>query len=108
MGVVIMLLGIGMVALPAGMLASRFSEELHKRREDFGREVDHLLDDGALARDDSRALERLRESLSLTTDEASRILADRRAAQTGEHRCPHCGKPLPPDDRDHGPAGGVG
>src|SRR5210317_1780672 len=49
MGAIIMLLGIGMVALPAGMLASRFSDALHQRREDFSREVDQMLEDGELS-----------------------------------------------------------
>ncbi len=96
MGVVIMLLGIGMVALPAGMLASRFSEELHKRREDFGREVDELLGDGRLSGRDADVLDHLRETLSLSEAEAKAILETRRARLTESANCPHCGKPLPP------------
>ena len=37
-GVVIMILGIGLVALPAGMLAGRFSEELHTAGKNTGDE----------------------------------------------------------------------
>ena len=47
-GVVIMILGIGLVALPAGMLASRFSEELQHRREEYRKRVDLALQDGRL------------------------------------------------------------
>jgi voltage-gated potassium channel len=96
MGIVIMLLGIGMVALPAGMLASRFSEELHKRREDFGREVDHMLDDGRLSGGEEDVLERLREMMSLSEDEAELILETRRTRLADTGHCPHCGKSLPP------------
>jgi voltage-gated potassium channel len=98
MGAVIMLLGIGMVALPAGMLASRFSEELHQRREDFGREVDQMLEDGLLSRTESSALEELREELALSEEEAADILENRRSQQSDPGLCPHCGRPL--DDAD--------
>tara|TARA_B110000438_G_scaffold302653_1_gene361037 strand:- start:2370 stop:3029 length:660 start_codon:yes stop_codon:yes gene_type:complete len=46
--VIVMILGIVLVALPAGMLASRFSEELHHRREEYRKRVDLALQDGSL------------------------------------------------------------
>ena len=101
LGAVIMLLGIGMVALPAGMLASRFSEELHERREDFGREVDSMLDDGQISDSEEVALEDVRERLMLTEEEAAQIVRgqqERIDQQDGSY-CPHCGKPLTPTPR---------
>jgi voltage-gated potassium channel len=94
MGAIIMLLGIGMVALPAGMLASRFSDELHKRREDFSREVDHMLEDGKISGAESSSLEELRETLLLTEAEAENILEGKRSRQAAAPRCPHCGGAL--------------
>jgi voltage-gated potassium channel len=94
MGAVIMLLGIGMVALPAGMLASRFSDELHQRREDFSREVDHMLEDGKLSGAESSSLEELRETLLLTEEEAEEILEQKRSRRAAAARCPHCGGAL--------------
>jgi len=101
LGVVIMLLGIGMVALPAGMLASRFSEELHKRRDDFSREVDSMLDDGQISDSEEDILEDVRERLMLSEEEAANIVRghqERLDHQDGSY-CPHCGKPLNPTPR---------
>ena len=39
-----MILGIGMVALPAGMLASRFSEVMHRQQELFRQFVEHEIE----------------------------------------------------------------
>jgi voltage-gated potassium channel len=94
MGAIIMLLGIGMVALPAGMLASRFSDELHQRREDFGRKVDSMLEDGTLSGSEASSLEELRETLLLTAEEAEEILEEKRSQQANAARCPHCGADL--------------
>ena len=94
MGAVIMLLGIGMVALPAGMLASRFSDELHQRREDFSREVDSMLEDGKLSGSESSSLEELRETLLLSEEEAEDILEEKRSRQAHAAHCPHCGGAL--------------
>jgi voltage-gated potassium channel len=94
MGAIIMLLGIGMVALPAGMLASRFSDELHQRREDFSREVDSMLEDGKLSGSESSSLEELRETLLLSEEEAEDILEEKRSRQANAAHCPHCGGAL--------------
>ena len=101
LGVVIMLLGIGMVALPAGMLASRFSEELHKRRDDFSREVDSMLDDGQISDSEEDVLEDVRERLMLSEEEAANIVRghQERLDHQGGSYCPHCGKPLNPTPR---------
>jgi voltage-gated potassium channel len=64
--VVIMALGVGMVALPAGMLASRFSEELDARRYDFSNAVRRSGHSG-------EALEELRQRLCLSEKDAERL-----------------------------------
>lgn len=83
-------LGVGMIALPAGVLASGFSEEMRVRREQFRGRVADALEDGRLTRSEKRKLDEVRDGLGLSEDEAARILAD--AARGGA--CPHCGKPL--------------
>lgn len=48
LGGLIGVIGIGMVALPAGLLASGFSEQLHERRREFEAAVSRILADGGI------------------------------------------------------------
>ena len=92
-GTLIMVLGIGMVALPAGMLASRFSEELHKRREAFRRTVRRVRRDGTLTEAELDKLDGERADLCLSEHDAETILADD-AARHDTGVCPTCHRPL--------------
>ena len=78
--VLVMAMGVGMVALPAGMLASRFSEELKVRRQAFARAISDN-------RHDADQLGRLQEQLCLSPTDADRL-------RTNMHSCPHCGSAL--------------
>lgn len=89
-GVVIMILGIGLVALPAGMLASRFSEELHHRREEYRRRVDLALQDGELDTDEITALKAAQQEYMLTDQSANQIVAEE--SKRRSHVCQTCGK----------------
>ncbi len=92
---VIGIIGVGMVALPAGLLASGFSQLLHERRREFEAAVDRILRDGTLSADEGDRLKQLRDELGLTDHQAAeitRLIAHRRSA-SGEV-CPHCGKPI--------------
>lgn len=89
-GVVIMILGIGLVALPAGMLASRFSEELHHRREEYRRRVDLALQDGQLDDDERTSLKAAQREYMLTDDSANQIVAEE--SKRRSHVCQTCGK----------------
>ena len=94
-GVCIMVVGVGMVALPAGILASAFSEHSRKRREDYADLVDSALEDGELSPDELSQLEFTRKTLGLREDDAEQIIL--RTARDEERRlrtCPHCHKPL--------------
>ena len=48
LGGVIAVIGLGMVALPAGLLAAGFSEQLHIRKRAFEDEVHNMLKDGVI------------------------------------------------------------
>lgn len=89
-GVVIMILGIGLVALPAGMLASRFSEELHHRREEYRRRVDLALQDGELDDEEVTSLKAAQREYMLTDDSANQIVAEE--SKRRSHVCQTCGK----------------
>ncbi len=91
LGALTAILGVGMIALPAGVLASGFSEQMRIRREEYREAVEKALEDGSLKRNERRLLEQTRRTLQLSDDEAALIL--RQAVETG-HLCPHCNQPL--------------
>lgn len=84
-------LGIGMVALPAGVLASGFSEQMRLRREEYREAVERALEDGSLTTGERRKLDHTREQLGLSEEEA--VLVLEQAARHPAH-CPHCGHVL--------------
>jgi voltage-gated potassium channel len=90
---VIGVIGIGMVALPAGLLASGFSEQLHQRRREFEQAVSRILASGTISPEEGDELRAFRERLGLSDHQAAeivRLIARRHAT------CPHCGEPLEP------------
>lgn len=98
-GASITIVGVGMVALPAGILASAFSDELRKRREEFMLQVDKVYEDGVLDADEQLELESQRRSLGIEKDEAQLMLDcardNVREGGVTEPVCPHCGGRLP-------------
>jgi voltage-gated potassium channel len=95
-GACITIVGIGMIALPSGILASGFSEQLRRARKEYAQHVDDVLDEGVITESERRELETLRVELGFTEHEAAEIL--REAANRGRFPipsyCPHCHKPL--------------
>ena len=75
------------VALPTGMLASRFSEELKKRKEQMDAHLAVMAASGK--HPDDEALESLRNELCISEDDLERLLA-RQLDQSG--LCPVCGR----------------
>jgi voltage-gated potassium channel len=94
-GGLIGIIGIGMVALPAGLLASGFSEQLHQRRREFEAAVDEILAHGIITADEGRRLKELRDRLGLTDHQAAEIARLIARERRAEH-CPHCGQPMHP------------
>jgi voltage-gated potassium channel len=90
-GGLIAILGIGMVALPAGILASGFADELRRREREYEFEVAKALEDGVITPSERRDLESLRKELELP-EEATNALA--KEAVLPLANCPHCGKEL--------------
>jgi hypothetical protein len=66
---VLALLGIGIVALPAGILGSAFSDQLHRQREDMIQKVEDALADGVITAEEARTLEEERIRLHLTIEQ---------------------------------------
>lgn len=99
LGGVIGLIGIGMIALPAGIMASGFAENVHERRERYNQYIANLMKDGMLDETDRWRLEELRRELGLHSDEALRLLHGmlQKAKSATLAKCPHCGNALHAD-----------
>lgn len=94
MATVIGIIAVGMVALPAGLLASGFLEALNQRRIEFENVVLSALADGDISRSEAQEIEVARQATGLNEREAKAILRNLRKKGAGQQRCPHCGKPL--------------
>jgi len=95
-GLLITFAGVGMVALPAGILASGYSLELQSRREAFRLQVRRAMDEEQSSTRQARELDETRGELGLTEEEAQQVIESEQAEQAdrGPPACPHCGKPL--------------
>lgn len=89
----ITLIGMGMVALPAGILASAFSDQLHRRREVYTEKLDDALKDGIVTQEERSTLISLQEELGLSESDAEE-LQRRQASYSQKIPCPHCGENL--------------
>ena len=72
--VVMSLLGIGIFAIPAGLLASAFSDQLHKERESLKANILRMLGDGELDPEEVALLRSEAKRLHLTVEEMNSIL----------------------------------
>lgn len=90
LGGVIAVIGLGMVALPAGLLAAGFSEQLHVRKRAFEDEVHNMLKDGVISAEESDQLEAVQDRLGLTDQQAAEIMQLIKLRQ-GSVLCPQCG-----------------
>jgi len=97
LGIIITILGVGIAALPAGIIASGFTNEMQIRRDEFRAKVVTLLsDDGELTHDEIRELEHLRLKLNLSIKESKSLIRLSRTGHTTTafKHCPHCGEHL--------------
>ena len=107
-GAVITVVGVGMVALPAGILASAFSQHLRIKEEDYRDMADQAYEDGVLSEEELSSLERNRMELGLSEEMASRILAEEEFRLGHHHdalapRCPHYGGDLTTTEQARAP-----
>ena len=72
--VIMSLLGIGIFAIPAGLLASAFSDQLHKERESLKANILRMLGDGELDPEEVALLRSEAKRLHLTVEEMNSIL----------------------------------
>lgn len=95
-GALITVLGLGMVALPTGILASAYTEQLRRRSERYRRQADLALQDGELSDSEVLELDELRKDLGLDRNVAEEILRFKKVHLAARHpsACPHCGNSL--------------
>ncbi|MCX7266558.1 MAG: ion transporter [Limnohabitans sp.] len=74
MTVVISLIGIGIFAIPAGLMASAFTDQLRIDRETFENEFRERLAKGQISQTDHHALNAEAERLHLTAQDVTRIM----------------------------------
>lgn len=90
-GLVVTLAGVGMAAMPAGILASGFIEELRRRRQRYRTELRRALADRTISLAEREHLEKRRHELGLTAEEARALLEEEKQRLEGvEVVCPHC------------------
>lgn len=91
--VVIAIISVGMVALPAGILASGFSAALHRRREEVEDRIEDALADGHLTEEEQAEIEQLVERLNVSPADLRLILDTvHRDRRQEDAPCPHCGR----------------
>lgn len=91
-GGVITLVSMGMVAIPTGLLASSFSEQLRKRRQFFEDAVHEYIHNGTLTKSQRKHLEELRYKLGLSKIEANKAIKNQLNERNNHLFCRHCGK----------------
>ncbi|MBT8448142.1 MAG: ion transporter [Gammaproteobacteria bacterium] len=90
----IMLMGVGVVALPAGILAARFGDELQSRKKHLTAHVVKALKDGYVDALEEHELSRLCAQLDLSEDELQQIIEDQQLSGEIIAVCPHCHKEI--------------
>ena len=95
-GALITIIGIGMAALPAGIIASGLNEQIHRRRSDLEKEFRKALEDGEICAQEEKDIEALRKQLGISHRIADSIREQvyLEAAKAESTLCPHCGKSL--------------
>ena len=68
-GSVIIILGIGTVALPSGILASAFSEHTRRNQNKYKKELENALKDNKIDRSERNQLNKLAEKLNLSDED---------------------------------------
>jgi voltage-gated potassium channel len=93
-GAVITILGVGMAALPAGIIASGFTAEINRRRDRFEALVRRALRDGRLEERERHRLEEIQAELAISREDGMRIIGRvlRDTPHAEVETCPHCGK----------------
>lgn len=104
LGAMITILGVGLAALPAGILASGLANELSQRRERLENELrEKILENDIDISMEVDIIENLRRELGLTREQTQLVIDQIIKEQELQNKhvilnyCPHCGHSLPPN-----------
>jgi len=105
LGAFIGIMGLGMVALPAGILASGFNNALHRRRVMLEERIHDAMEDGVISDAEQKELDALVRRLNLNDVDARAIqfAIKHQQSKVAQGVCPHCGMELDAllDGEDH-------
>jgi voltage-gated potassium channel len=90
------IIGVAMVALPAGVLAAGFGHELRRREQAYNRALKTALADGSITAHQAHQLIRVRDELGLSEQEAHEMFLDAKL-HPPRLSCPYCGKHWHPE-----------
>ena len=84
-GGLIALVGISMVALPTGIIASGFGNAFRRNQQAYQEEMEEAFADGGLSDDEKKALAEMQDTLGLTSADTRRIYKETLAAHLQKH-----------------------
>jgi voltage-gated potassium channel len=88
LGSLVTILGIGMVALPSGILAASFSDQLRSSRKSLQASVDEALEDGILTQDEIDRLRRMGNDMGLRPETLDELIQSTARLKANQHHQP--------------------
>jgi voltage-gated potassium channel len=88
LGSIVTILGIGMVALPSGILAASFSDQLRSSRKSLQASVDEALEDGILTQDEIDRLRRMGNDMGLRPETLDELIQSTARLKANQHHQP--------------------
>ena len=88
LGSIVTILGIGMVALPSGILAASFSDQLRSSRKSLQASVDEALEDGILTQDEIDRLRRMGNDMGLRPETLDELIHSTARLKANQHHQP--------------------
>ncbi len=105
LGSIVTILGIGMVALPSGILAASFSDQLRSSRKSLQASVDEALEDGILTQDEIDRLRRMGNDMGLRPETLDELIHSTARLKANQHHQPDLldidGETTQIDDKDN-------
>ena len=89
---ILAIISVGMVALPAGILASGFNSALHHRHEQVEKRIEDALADGVVSAQEEVEIDALVKRLDVSDTDLHAIREAVRTRLKTSLACPHCGK----------------
>ena len=86
LGSLVTIVGIGMVALPSGILASAFSEQTRRKRESLQFAIDDALEDGTIDSEELESIQEMGKSMGLSEEQTVDFIKHSRTIFVAAHK----------------------